>query len=69
MEVKRNNGLDICRVLSMCGIIGLHVMNAGGGNSKYRFPFSARYFNERTNCIVLPCSQYFWNDDRVALYK
>ncbi|MCI9219380.1 MAG: acyltransferase [Lachnospiraceae bacterium] len=30
MEVKRNNGLDICRVLSMCGIIGLHVMNAGG---------------------------------------
>lgn len=26
----RNYGLDLLKILSMCGIIGLHVINQGG---------------------------------------
>lgn len=30
MEKIRNNGVDLLRILAMCGIIGLHVLNNGG---------------------------------------
>ena len=30
METKRNAGIDILRILSMLGIIGLHIINQGG---------------------------------------
>ena len=30
MEKVRNNGIDLLRILAMCGIIGLHVLNNGG---------------------------------------
>ena len=29
MEKIRNNGVDLLRILAMCGIIGLHVLNNG----------------------------------------
>jgi len=28
--MKRNIGLDILKILSMCGIVGLHIINNGG---------------------------------------
>lgn len=34
---ERNYGLDLLRILSMCGIIGLHVINAGGVLKSYDF--------------------------------
>ena len=30
MEKIRNNGVDLLRILAMCGIIGLHILNNGG---------------------------------------
>lgn len=30
MEKQRNQGINILRILSMLGIIGLHILNAGG---------------------------------------
>lgn len=30
MEKIRNSGVDLLRILAMCGIIGLHVLNNGG---------------------------------------
>lgn len=34
MERKINHGLNLLRIISMLGIIGLHVLNAGGGMDK-----------------------------------
>lgn len=36
-ESGRNYGFDILRCLSMLGIIGLHIMNAGGVKRNYTF--------------------------------
>lgn len=31
---ERNYGLDILRILAMFGIVGIHVLNTGGGACK-----------------------------------
>ena len=43
MDVKRNSGIDLLRILSMLGIIGLHVVNQGGIINNLSL-YSAKYY-------------------------
>ena len=56
MERKINHGLNLLRIISMLGIIGLHVLNAGGGMDKVNLlsPSNAvlRYFSIFCACSV-----------------
>lgn len=47
MEEKHNYGIDIIRIIGMMGIIGLHVINAGGilANSKFINYYIVDLFN------------------------
>lgn len=33
---ERNYGIDLLRIVSMYGVIILHIISIGGGNRKYR---------------------------------
>ncbi len=53
---KRVYGLDLCRILSMLGIIILHIIGAGGAQQMVNGSYTARYWTAEWLYICALCS-------------
>lgn len=59
--MKRNNGLSLLRIISMCGIIGLHLINNGGVINNLNL-YSFKFF-----CILIVTTFFYTSVNVFAL--
>lgn len=67
MERKINHGLNLLRIISMLGIIGLHVLNVGGRNRQLESAFSHQCRVKLFLYSLCMYCGYLCHDDRLFI--